>query len=132
MWYKLSGHTRYAINITLAGLAVTAVINILLMPHFSYWASVWAHVLSGLVMLGYSLWLGNKYYPIPYNWKRTGSYVALGLALFALFSCADKLLSSFTTLSDGLMMAARIILGTIIVLGYMAFVILRNIKDIKR
>ena len=123
MWYKLSGHTRYAINITLAGLAVTAVINILLMPRFSYWASVWAHVISGLVMLGYSLWLGNKYYPIPYNWKRTGSYVALGLGLFALFSCADKLLGS---------MVARIVLGTFMVLGYMAFVVLRNRDLLKR
>ena len=132
MWYKLSGHTRYAINITLSGLAVTALVNVLLMPYFSYWASVWAHVLSGLVMLGYSLWLGNKYYPIPYNWKRICSYVFLGLGLFAVFSCADKLLASSGTLSEGGMMVARIAIGTMIVFGYMAFVILRNIKDIKR
>ena len=132
MWYKLSGHTRYAINITLSGLAVTALVNVLLMPYFSYWASVWAHVLSGLVMLGYSLWLGNRYYPIPYNWRRIGGYVVLGLALFALFSCADKLLGAFTSLAEGGMMVARIAIGTLIVLGYMAFVILRNIKDIKR
>ncbi len=132
MWYKLSGHTRYAINITLAGLAVTTLVNVALMPYFSYWASVWAHVLSGLVMLGYSLWLGNRYYPIPYNWKRIGSYVALGLGLFALFSCADKFLASTDTLSGGEMMVARIALGTLAVIGYMAYVVLRNRDLLKR
>jgi O-antigen/teichoic acid export membrane protein len=132
MWYKLSGHTRYAINITLAGLAVTTLVNVALMPYFSYWASVWAHVLSGLVMLGYSLWLGNRYYPIPYNWKRIGGYVALGLGLFVLFSCADKFLASTDTLSGGEMMVARIALGTLAVIGYMAYVVYRNRDLLKR
>lgn len=82
MWYKLSGQTKYAIGITLLGLTVTAVINMVFMPYFSYWASVWAHVLSCLVMLLYSLYLGNKYYPIPYKWGRICKYIAVGLLLF--------------------------------------------------
>lgn len=86
MWYKLSGKTSMAIYITLAGLAVTAVVNILFMPVFSYWASAFGHLLSYLVMLAISVHLGNKYYRIPYNWKRiftlfavTGIFYALSL-----------------------------------------------------
>ncbi|MEG0518099.1 MAG: oligosaccharide flippase family protein [Bacteroidales bacterium] len=84
MWYKLSGQTKYAINITISGLTVTAIINIVFMPYFSYWASVWGHVLSCLTMLIYSVYLGNKYYPIPYKWGRICKYVAVALALFAV------------------------------------------------
>lgn len=90
MWYKLSGQTKYAINITISGLTVTAIINIVFMPYFSYWASVWAHVLSCLTMLIYSVYLGNKYYPIPYKWGRICKYVAVSLVLFAVSVLLQK------------------------------------------
>ncbi len=70
MWYKLSGRTNMAIWITLAGLAVTAVVNIVFMPRYSYWASAFGHLASYLVMFVISAWLGAKYYPIPYKWGR--------------------------------------------------------------
>ncbi len=84
MWYKLSGQTKYAINITFIGLLVTAAINICLMPLISYWASVWAHILSGLAMLIYSIYLGNKYYPIPYDWYRILVNIVSALILFVI------------------------------------------------
>lgn len=82
MWYKLSGQTKMAIKITLTGLAVTAGVNLLLMPYIHYWASVAGHLLSALAMLLYSVWLGNKYYPIPYNWRRITGIIALGIIIY--------------------------------------------------
>ena len=70
MWYKLSGRTNMAIWITLAGLLVTAVVNVVWMPRFSYWASAFGHLASYLVMFVLSAWLGARYYPIPYKWGR--------------------------------------------------------------
>lgn len=70
MWYKLSGKTQMAIWITLIGLAVTAVVNVCLMPRLSYWASALGHFLSYLTMLIVSVLLGNKHYKIPYQWGR--------------------------------------------------------------
>lgn len=70
MWYKLSGKTSMAVWITLIGLAVTALVNVIFMPRFSYWASAFGHLLSYLTMLIVSILLGNKHYPIPYNWKK--------------------------------------------------------------
>jgi O-antigen/teichoic acid export membrane protein len=70
MWYKLSGRTNMAIWITLAGLAVTTVVNVVFMPHYSYWASAFGHLASYLVMFILSASLGAKYYPIPYKWVR--------------------------------------------------------------
>ena len=84
MWYKLSGQTKYAVIITLAGLAVTLVINVAFMPYFSYWASVLAHLLSVSCMLFYSIKLGNRYYPIPYRWGVISKYITVGLVLYVI------------------------------------------------
>ena len=83
MWYKLSGKTTMAIWITLAGLLVTTLVNILFMPAFSYWASAFGHLLSYLVMLVISVLLGNRYYRIPYDWKRISALFALAAAFYA-------------------------------------------------
>ena len=80
MWYKLSGKTGVAIYITMAGLAVTAAVNIIFMPKFSYYAAAWGHLASYVVMFIISVLLGNKYYPIPYNWKRISLvFLAMGV-----------------------------------------------------
>ena len=82
MWYKLSGKTGYAVWITLAGLVVTVVINVLFMPRYSYHAAAWAHIASYLVMMVISLVLGNEYYPIPYNWKKILFVIVFALAIY--------------------------------------------------
>ena len=83
MWYKLSDRPSFAIYITLAGLAVTAVINIVFLPVYSYHAAAWGHFFSYLTMLVLSVLLGRKYYSIPYRWGKIGASVLLGLALYA-------------------------------------------------
>ena len=91
MWYKLSGKTKMAIWITLAGLLITAVVNVVFMPRFSYWASAFGHLASYLTMFILSAFLGSKYYPIPYNWWRIGAFFGLmGLAYAAMFFTAPE------------------------------------------
>ncbi len=84
MWYKLSGKTGYAVWITLAGLVATVVINVLFMPRYSYHAAAWAHIASYFVMMVISLLLGNKYYPIPYDWKKILLAAAYALAIYGI------------------------------------------------
>ena len=120
MWYKLSGETRYAINITLAGLAVTVVVNVAFMPLFSYWASVAAHVLSCFVMLIYSVWLGNRHYYIPYNWLRICRYVTVGVALFAV----SVILQRVFGMEDALVL--KLAVNTVLLVVYMAYVLRIN------
>ena len=88
MWYKLSGKTNMAIWITLAGLLVTAVVNVVWMPKFSYWASAFGHLASYLTMFILSAALGAKYYPIPYKWGRLALiFLLMGLAYGGIFLC---------------------------------------------
>ena len=80
MWYKLSGKTNMAIWITLSGLAVTALVIVLFMPKYSYWAAAYGHLTSYVVMFAISSILGAKYYPIPYRWgKLAGIFVIMGV-----------------------------------------------------
>ncbi len=77
MWYKLSGKTNMAIWITLSGLVVTALVIIVFMPKYSYWAAAFGHLASYVVMFIISSVLGAKYYPIPYRWNRIMMIVLL-------------------------------------------------------
>ena len=62
---------------------MTAVVNVVWMPRYSYWASAFGHLASYLTMFILSAWLGSKYYPIPYNWKRIGGIFLLMGAVYA-------------------------------------------------
>ena len=109
MWYKLSGRTTMAIWITLAGLVVTALVNIIFMPRFSYWASAFGHLASYAVMLLVSVLLGNKYYRIDYDWKK----ICLIFALTAVFY-------AFSLLTAGIgLMPLRLGVNTLLLLVYL-------------
>ena len=89
MWYKLSGKTNMAIWITFAGLAVTAVVIVLFMPKYSYWAAAYGHLASYVVMFAISAMLGAKYYPIPYRWGRLAIIVGLMFLVYGVSMCLD-------------------------------------------
>ena len=84
IWYKLSEKTGYAVWITLAGLAVTIVVNLIFMPRFSYRAAAWGHVASYLTMLLLTALLGRRHYPIPYHWGVVILLMAAGLGVWGL------------------------------------------------
>ena len=91
MWYKLSGKTSMAIWITLSGLVVTALVIIVFMPRYSYWAAAYGHLASYIVMFIISAVLGAKYYPIPYRWMRLlGIFLLMG-AVYGLSMALDSM-----------------------------------------
>ncbi|MCF0174552.1 MAG: oligosaccharide flippase family protein [Bacteroidales bacterium] len=97
MWYKLSGKTSYAVYITLAGLVVTILINVFLMPLYSFYATAWAHLASYFVMMVLSAILGKKYYPIPYNWLK----IALLMVVMGLFYGLSYGLGMVDSIAEG-------------------------------
>ena len=122
MWYKLSGKTNIAIWITLSGLAVTALVIVLFMPKFSYWAAAYGHLASYLVMFIISAVLGAKYYPIPYRWGRLLMiFVLMGAAYGASLLIDSTLFAGFTiqTASAG-QIASKLGVHTVLILAYLA------------
>ena len=96
MWYKLSGKTNMAIWITLSGLVVTALVIVIFMPRYSYWAAAYGHLASYIVMFVISSILGAKYYPIPYRWGRLLSIFALMAATYGISLLMDSLIFAET------------------------------------
>ncbi len=126
MWYKLSGRTSMGIYITLAGLVMTAAVNMIFMPRFSYWASACAHLSSYVVMFAISAILGQKYYPIPYRWGRLGLILLLMLAVFGLSMGMDR--AFFPDFAIGTSSAGKVIallaVHTVWILAYCALALL--------
>lgn len=122
MWYKLSGKTNMAIWITLSGLAVTAIVIVIFMPKYSYWAAAWGHLASYLVMFIISAALGAKYYPIPYRWGRLiGIFVVMGLVYGASLLMDSALFDGVTVgTATAAQLAAKLGFHTLLLAGYAA------------
>lgn len=130
MWYKLSGKTDMAIWITLSGLVVTAIVIILFMPRYSYWAAAFGHLASYIVMFAISSILGAKYYPIPYRWGRLLCiFIAMGAAYGASLLIDHALFTGFdiSTASSG-QIVAKLGLHTALIAAYLVgvWVIIRK------
>ena len=122
MWYKLSGKTDMAIWITLAGLVVTAIVIVLFMPEYSYWAAAYGHLASYVVMFVISSILGAKYYPIPYRWGRLACIVALMFAVYGISMFIDAKCFADTVVGEASVgaVAAKLGVHTVFILVYLA------------
>ena len=85
IWYKLSGRTYFALIITLAGLLVTVGLNIWLIPTYGIMASAIATLCSYACSMSLNLYLGNRYAPLPYEWKHLSIYF-FGSLLLGFFA----------------------------------------------
>ena len=122
MWYKLSGKTDMAIWITLSGLVVTAIVIMIFMPRYSYWAAAYGHLASYVVMFAISSILGAKYYPIPYRWGRLLGIIGYMGGAYALSMLVDRLAFADVALgqSPAGMVIVKLSVHTLLILLYVA------------
>ncbi|MBA0882300.1 lipopolysaccharide biosynthesis protein [Flavobacterium undicola] len=85
VWYKLIDKTYIGAYISIVGAIITLVLNFLLIPSYSYSGSAIATLAAYGSMMLISYYLGNKYYPIPYDFKKIGGYLGLSI-LFSVVS----------------------------------------------
>lgn len=91
VWYRLSDQTRFGLYISLVGASITIVLNLVLIPKYSYMGSAWVSMLAYLAMMVLSYVLGQKYYPIPYNLKRIFAYLVISTVIaFSSFFLFDR------------------------------------------
>lgn len=85
VWYKLIDKTSIGAWISFLGAALTLILNFTLIPYFQdhygmgYLGSAIATIAAYGSMMFVSFYLGQKYYPIPYDFKRIGSYLAASI-----------------------------------------------------
>ena len=84
VWYKLIDKTYIGAYISISGAIITLVLNFLLIPSHSYVGSAIATLAAYGSMMLISYYLGNKYYPIPYDFKKIGGYLGLSILFSAV------------------------------------------------
>jgi O-antigen/teichoic acid export membrane protein len=87
IWYKLSDRTRVGLYISIIGAMITMGINFIFIPHFGYWASASAALITFFSMMMISYFWGQKIYPIHYNIKKNVLYlsVAIGFSMLSFY-----------------------------------------------
>ncbi len=81
VWFKQTNKTYFGTLITLIGLFVTLIGNILFIPSYGYMACAYSFLASSMVMTVLCYLGGQKYSPTPYRWKSDLFYILLGAIL---------------------------------------------------
>ncbi|MBS7787547.1 polysaccharide biosynthesis C-terminal domain-containing protein [Flavobacterium sp. CYK-55] len=84
VWYKLIDKTHIGAYISLVGAAVTLTLNYLLIPTMSYYGSAIATIAAYGSMMIISYQMGQKEYPIPYDFPKIFSYLGLTVVFSAV------------------------------------------------
>ena len=84
LWYKLTDKTIWGTWFSLAGLAVTLILNFAFVPVYGYIACAWAAFCSYGFMMVASYIVGKKMYPIDYGIKRLALYFLGAMALWGV------------------------------------------------
>ena len=84
VWYKLIDRTRVGAYISLVGAAITLILNWLLIPTMSYYGSAIATIAAYGSMMIISYKMGQKHYPIPYDFNKIFSYLGLTILFSAI------------------------------------------------
>lgn len=121
-WYKQTGKTNMAIVVTGTGLVFTVVLNIILIPRLGYIGAAWARLGCEFVMVAVSYALNRRYFPTPYNMRRIGLYFLAGAVLYGVG----------TVLNDRCPLVVKTVLNTLLILGFVTFVVKKERIDVKQ
>ncbi len=89
-WYKLTDRTIWGAYFSGIGAVVLIVIDILLIPRFSYMACAWAGFAAYATSMILSYFIGQRYYPITYPIKDMTIYLILTIFLFIGIQYANR------------------------------------------
>ena len=114
-WYKLTDQTKWGAWFSLAGCSVLVVLNLLLIPHYSYMACAWAGFAGYGTAMILSYFVGQKRYPIPYDLRAIGGYVVLAGAIYLIAHAVTM---------DNLWL--RLAFRTLLLIAYLGWVVKRE------
>jgi O-antigen/teichoic acid export membrane protein len=123
IWYKLTNKNMLAAYITIAGAVITIVLNYLFIPKFGFMACAFASFFCYGFMMVTSYYLGQKYFPVPYAWKKLTAYVVISFLLFLIHQL-------FRAYSPNIWLTYAC--GLIEMIGFMVFVARVEKKEVEK
>ncbi|MEP7259498.1 MAG: polysaccharide biosynthesis C-terminal domain-containing protein [Flavitalea sp.] len=95
IWYKLTNKNMFGAYITLAGAAITIILNIWWIPIFGYTGSAWATFFCYAFMMTVSYRQGQRHYSIPYARKKLITYLCISALLYIIHEVIARQLNPF-------------------------------------
>ncbi len=120
-WYKREEKTKYAAYVTFLGLGVTIGLSFVLIPAMGYRGAAWVRLIAEAAMVVWSYILCRKHYPIPYDLRRIGEYVAVTVAIYL----CSELVAGYVPY------AVWTAVNVVLMLGAVGFAVWREKIDIK-
>ncbi|MEK6481596.1 polysaccharide biosynthesis C-terminal domain-containing protein [Catalinimonas sp. 4WD22] len=81
IWFKLTDKTKYGTYFSVLGAIITLAGNIILIPYIGFLGCALASIACYLIMCIICYLYGQKYYPIPYNFKPSFIYAFVALLM---------------------------------------------------
>ena len=115
-WYKLTDRTIWGAYFSGIGAVVLIIIDILLIPHFSYMACAWAGFAAYATSMVLSYFIGQHYYPIAYPIKEMARYVVLAMVIYVGISFSN----------DQLPLWGAIVVNTLLILLFTGYLVKKD------
>ncbi|MFC7356109.1 oligosaccharide flippase family protein [Jejudonia soesokkakensis] len=84
VWYKVTDRTQFGAYISVIGAIITLALNYILIPKMSYMGSAIATLAAYGTMMLLSYFFGRKYYAVPYDLTKIGSYLVMAIVFSGL------------------------------------------------
>lgn len=84
VWYRIKDKTIYGTYITLFGAAITLLSNYILIPTYGYYGAAVTHAVTYVVMTALCFFVGQKFFYVPYQWKKIFIYFITSLVLIKI------------------------------------------------
>jgi len=115
LWYKLTDKTMYGAIFSILGTVIIIVLNIILVPLYSYMGCAWAAFVCYLAIMLVSYYYGQKHMPIKYDLKTIGLYTAVTIVLYIISTYID---TPYRYVNIGL--------KTLLMIGYVTLMVKRD------
>ncbi len=112
-WYKLTDRTWWGAIMSAIGAAVMLAVNIIFVPRAGYMACAWGGFAGYGVAMLLSYFIGQKYYPVPYDIKKIFLFIGSGALIYFAYEGVSAKCSLSLALTVG-----TLLLGVYVLLIY--------------
>ncbi|AFK02776.1 polysaccharide biosynthesis protein [Emticicia oligotrophica DSM 17448] len=112
IWFKLSDKTQYGTYFTIAGMVLTIILNIILIPRMGYVGCAITFAISSFVMMVLCYYYGQKHYPIPYELKSVSTYLIIA-AILIYVSMQVKIENTILSISLRILLSLLFLVGIV-------------------
>ena len=128
-WYKLTDQTKWGAYLSLIGLVITLVLQLVWVPKIGYWASCGSSLVCYFVIMLISYFVGKRHLSIPYDLRSAGEYTLLTLCFLGAYYLGNYGLA-VADLSEVWTTSLHYVWSTILMIGFIGITYKLDLKSL--